>query len=83
MYGRVRAGDGSTRLERSGEGSAVLGDPRGALLWLVNELSALGITLEAGQIVSTGTCMAPMAIAPGDHAEADFGGLGRVAMTFA
>ena len=33
------------KLERDGSGANVLGDPRVALTWLVNELSAIGITL--------------------------------------
>ena len=82
VHGSVRSADGRASLTRSGDGSAVLGDPRVALAWLVNELSSLGITLEAGQLVSTGTCMVPMAIAPGDRARADFGVLGSVALAF-
>ena len=74
---------GGVRLTREGEGRAALGDPCAALAWLVNELSSLGIALEAGQFVSTGTCMVPMAIAPGDRAQADFGVLGGVSLTFA
>jgi 2-keto-4-pentenoate hydratase len=62
-----------------GRGGNVLGDPRAALAWLVNELSGLGITLGAGQVVTTGTCIVPPAIAPGDRFDADFGALGRVA----
>jgi len=61
-----------------GVGSNVLGDPRVALAWLANELSQHGIALEAGQTVSTGTCVAPMAIAPGDHVRGDFGVLGTI-----
>ena len=82
VHGTVRGPDGGTRLVRTGDGSAVLGDPRIALAWLVNEQSSLGITLEAGQFVSTGTCMVPMAIAPGDRAQADFGVLGGVSLDF-
>lgn len=67
---------------RTGMGRQVLGDPRDALTWLVNELSALGVTLEAGAVVTTGTCMAPLAIAPGDAVQADFGALGGVAVRF-
>jgi 2-keto-4-pentenoate hydratase len=68
---------------REGSGAAVLGDPRVALTWLVNELSGLGITLEAGQFVTTGTCMTPLEIEPGDSASADFGVLGQISMRFA
>jgi 2-keto-4-pentenoate hydratase len=38
-----------------GHGKNVLGDPRIALAWLANELRQLGITLKAGQVVTTGT----------------------------
>ena len=64
-----------------GLGSNVLGSPRIAMTWLANELSSLGIALAAGQIVTTGTCVVPMAIAAGDHVAADFGPLGSVTAT--
>ena len=73
----------SERYERTGVGAAVLGDPRVALTWLVNELSAHDIILKAGQIVTTGTCMTPLAIEPGDHVHADFGVLGKVSVRIA
>jgi 2-keto-4-pentenoate hydratase len=84
---RVRASvlgaDGAQRLVREGDGTAVLGDPRVALTWLVNELSGLGVTLEPGQFVSTGTCMVPLAVEPGDRVEVDYGVLGRLSLRFA
>lgn len=67
---------GGRRVQRQGVGANVLGDPRDALAWLVNELSSLGITLRAGATVTTGTCVAPMPIEAGDTIEADFGVLG-------
>jgi 2-keto-4-pentenoate hydratase len=66
-----------------GIGANVLGDPRIALTWLVNTLSGIGVPLESGQIVTTGTCIVPAAIKPGDHVEADFGQLGAVTAHFA
>jgi 2-keto-4-pentenoate hydratase len=63
---------------REGVGANVLGDPRGALTWLANELSRLGITLRAGAVVTTGTCVVPPPIEAGDRIEMDFGTLGRV-----
>jgi len=66
-----------------GIGSNVLGDPRVALQWLANELSQLGIPLEAGQTVSTGTCVVPMAIAPGSRVRGNFGPLGMIALNIA
>jgi 2-keto-4-pentenoate hydratase len=71
------------RLEREGSGANVLGDPRRALTWLANELSSLGVTLRAGQVVTTGTCLVPMPVAPGDRVTADYGVLGRIALSFA
>ena len=66
------------RYEREGIGSNVLGDPRTALTLLGNELSSLGVTLHRGEIVSTGTCMVPLGVMPGDRILADFGALGRI-----
>jgi len=66
-----------------GSGANVLGDPRIALTWLANELSALGVTLKAGQAVITGTCVTPIPIAAGDRIDGDFGSLGRIAVAIA
>ncbi len=73
----------SLQYTREGSGGNVLGDPRIALTWLANQLSALGITLQKGQVVTTGTCMVPLALKPGDTVSADYGFLGQVQMTFA
>ena len=70
------------KLERDGSGVNVLGDPRIALTWLVNEVSGLGITIKAGEAVTTGVTMTPIPIAVGDAVRADFGPLGSVAVTF-
>jgi 2-keto-4-pentenoate hydratase len=79
VHGRVTHADGSS-LEREGRGANVLGDPADALTWLVNELSSLGITVNAGEVVTTGTCLVPLPIAAGSEVEADFGVLGRIAV---
>jgi 2-keto-4-pentenoate hydratase len=65
-----------------GHGKNVLGDPRIALTWLANELRQLGVTLKAGQIVTTGTCHPPLPIQSGDLFAADFGSLGKVSVSF-
>ena len=62
----------------TGSGANVLGDPRVALTWLVNELNTFGDGIAAGQFVTTGTCVIPVAIKPGDRFRADFGELGAV-----
>lgn len=66
-----------------GLGRNVLGDPVEALVWLVNELGAAGRTLEAGQFVTTGACVAPIPVVPGQRVEADFGWIGRIRVGFA
>jgi 2-keto-4-pentenoate hydratase len=65
-----------------GHGKNVLGDPRVALAWLANELSQLGVTLKAGEVVTTGTCHPPLPIQSGDVFEADFGVIGKVSVKF-
>lgn len=83
VQARVVDAAGRERLARDGEGRAALGDPRTALLWLVRELSALGLGLQAGQTVSTGTCMVPLAVQPGDEVLADYGALGSLRLRLA
>jgi 2-keto-4-pentenoate hydratase len=63
-----------------GYGGNVLGDPRVALAWLANELRELGVTLKAGEVVTTGTCHPPLLIQRGDMFAADFGTFGEVSV---
>jgi 2-oxo-3-hexenedioate decarboxylase/2-keto-4-pentenoate hydratase len=66
-----------------GAGRDVLGHPLRALAWLANHRAARGEALRAGDIVSTGsTCDALGWAEAGDRAEARFGGLGEVEVTF-
>ena len=65
----------------AGMGADVLGHPLEALTWLANDLSRRGFGLKAGQIVTTGTCCGFHPLAAGDEAVADYGALGRVAVT--
>jgi 2-keto-4-pentenoate hydratase len=62
----------------TGSGANVLGDPRVAVTWLVNELRTFTDGLQAGQIVTTGTCVIPVPIASGDKFRADFGDFGSI-----
>jgi 2-keto-4-pentenoate hydratase len=66
-----------------GHGRNVLGDPRIALAWCANELRQLGLTLRAGEVVTTGTCHPPLPIQSGDLFAADFGSLGKLSVKFA
>ena len=62
----------------AGSGANVLGDPRVALTWLVNELRTYADGIAAGQFVTTGTCVVPVPIQRGDTFRADFGEFGTV-----
>jgi 2-keto-4-pentenoate hydratase len=66
----------------TGAGRNVLGDPRVALTWLANRLSRFGTPLSAGEIVTTGTCLVPVAVRSGQVVVADFGLLGSAQVTF-
>lgn len=61
-----------------GQGANALGHPLKALQWLANAMSARGLTLEAGQIVASGTCTGINYVKPGQTAVAEFGALGRI-----
>lgn len=64
----------------SGSGRAVLGDPLIALAWLTNEVGRHAGGLKAGDYVTTGTCVVPVAIRAGDTVTADYGALGKLAV---
>ena len=66
-----------------GVGANVLGDPHVALAWLVNEVSGLGLPVQVGQMVTTGTCVTPIAVAPGDEVRGDWGAFGTLSVRFA
>ena len=66
-----------------GSGANVLGDPRAALAWIANELSAFGEGLRAGDVVMTGTCLTPVPVSARDSFKADFGEFGALEVRFA
>jgi 2-keto-4-pentenoate hydratase len=66
----------------SGTGSAVLGDPLNALVWLANDRARRGDGLKAGQVITTGTCCGLNKVGPVAHAVADHGSLGKVEVRF-
>lgn len=78
----VVRGEVTGGIRHEGKGANVLGDPREALTWLVNELSRLKLTLRAGEVVTTGTCLVPLPLRPRDRVTADFGKLGCLEVRF-
>jgi 2-keto-4-pentenoate hydratase len=69
-------------LAAEGQGANALGDPLIALTWLANHLNGRRLGLSAGDIITTGTCVTPVAIAPRDAITAQFPGLGSVGVSF-
>ena len=65
-------------VKAEGTGRAVLGDRRQALICFVNEASTYCGGVKAGQFVTTGTCIVPMAVTPGDAVTIDYGVLGTI-----
>ncbi|AWN46523.1 hydratase [Methylobacterium terrae] len=66
------------REPHQGRGGNALDDPRLALTWLANALSGQGITLRAGEVVTTGTTTVPLPVEPGDVVRAELEGLGEL-----
>jgi 2-keto-4-pentenoate hydratase len=69
-------------LAATGAGGAVLGDPITALVWLANTLGSLGVTLEAGEVVLSGSCTPAVPASAGDTVRADFAEFGPVSVSF-
>lgn len=63
-----------------GTGADVMGHPVEALVWLVSHLSARGIGIRAGQVVSTGTATGVARLEPGSTARLELGALGSVSV---
>ena len=64
--------------QSTGVGSACLGNPLHAAVWLADEMCARGIPLEAGQCLMTGALGPIVAVSEGDEIHADFGPLGAI-----
>lgn len=72
--------DGEKKAE--GKGANVDDGPFGATAWLANALAKMGRSLRAGDVITTGTAIAPVPFAgDGKTAVADFGALGKVEVT--
>lgn len=67
----------------TGLGAAVLDDPVMGLVWLARRMDQYGQRIEAGQVVLSGSFIAPIECPPGTRIEADFGPFGAVAVNFA
>ena len=66
----------------TGLGAAVLDDPVTGLVWLARRMGQYGQRIEAGQVVLSGSFIAPVECPPGTEIAADFGPFGRVDIAF-
>lgn len=70
-------------VEETGLGAGVLNDPVTSVLWLARRMAEYGQTIEAGDIILSGSFIRPVEAPPGSHIHADFGPFGSVDITFA
>ncbi|WP_375174703.1 2-oxo-hept-4-ene-1,7-dioate hydratase [Pseudooceanicola sp.] len=70
-------------VELTGLGAAVLDDPVMGLVWLARRMHQYGQRIEAGQVVLSGSFIAPLECPPGTEVDADFGPFGSVSIAFA
>ncbi|MGO4852156.1 2-oxo-hept-4-ene-1,7-dioate hydratase [Phaeovulum sp. W22_SRMD_FR3] len=66
----------------TGLGAAVLDDPVMGIVWLGRRMSQYGQRIEAGQVVLSGSFIAPVECPPGTVIAADFGAFGHVSVAF-
>lgn len=65
-----------------GYGSAVLGNPLKAIVWLAQSLHEYDITLRKGEVILAGSLTKAMDVATGDRFEAYFDNFGKVTTQF-
>jgi 2-oxopent-4-enoate/cis-2-oxohex-4-enoate hydratase len=65
-----------------GLGSAVQGSPLASVAWLANALSRYGVTLDAGDVILSGSLVPLEPARPGDRFRLDLEGVGDAAIRF-
>lgn len=70
-------------VEETGLGAGVLNDPAQSVAWLAKRMAQYGQTIEAGQVVLSGSFIRPVECPHGTDIHADFGSFGSVDLRFA
>lgn len=73
----------NAQVEETGLGAGVLNHPARGIVWLANRLADYGRTIEAGQIILTGSFVRPVEARAGDTIVGDFGAYGNIGCHFA
>jgi 2-oxopent-4-enoate/cis-2-oxohex-4-enoate hydratase len=66
-----------------GLGSAVQGSPLASVAWLANTLGRYGVSLDAGDVILSGSLVPLETARPGDRFELDLEGVGSASVAFA
>lgn len=70
------------QLAASGKGTAALGSPLICVAWLANRLADFGVSLEAGDIILSGSLVPFLPAVPGNHLRVRISGIGTAEVTF-
>ncbi|MEP5631652.1 MAG: 2-oxo-hept-4-ene-1,7-dioate hydratase [Tateyamaria sp.] len=70
-------------VEETGLGAGVLNDPAQSVAWLARRMAQYGQSIEAGQIILSGSFIRPVECPSGTDIHADFGAFGVVDLRFA
>ena len=70
-------------VEETGLGAGVLNDPLLGIVWLARRMQHYGQSIEAGEIILSGSFIRPVECPGGTAIDADFGPFGRISCHFA
>jgi len=66
----------------TGAGAAALGSPAICVAWLANTLGGFGISLQAGEVILSGSLVPLEPVKPGDRMSLKIGGIGSASVVF-
>ncbi|MCF3593193.1 2-oxo-hepta-3-ene-1,7-dioic acid hydratase [Rhodobacteraceae bacterium LMO-12] len=70
------------QVEETGLGAGVLNDPVAGIIWLAERMEQYGASIDAGQVVLSGSFIRPIECPTGTRIDADFGPWGHVTCQF-